>query len=284
MPENVIKVSLIQKQVHHLSDTPHIKSYMVVLNLLFKQLQPHCTQQMNCQWWHWEWQLRIAKLKFTHNFIVCDRLPDTEIIFGIDVQKKFSLLCAWDKEKNCYIQKDGRFLTYTWNHDQKVTIGIVKSTLKIPPRLNGIIPIKIKGNSITDETVCFISNQESRNVRIPTSTLWVENHNIKSRTTVNILVSNYSNKHVTFSKGEYVGHLDNINEEDNSQPHYHSDAYTTSSVTTKRMMSEQVELDHLTINSSQTSKISLKPFWKSMNHSLHEMKLILEQHPSQKCP
>ena len=35
--------------------------------------------------------LRIADFKFTHNFIICDRLPDTEIIFGIDVQKKFSL-------------------------------------------------------------------------------------------------------------------------------------------------------------------------------------------------
>ena len=47
--------------------------------------------------------LRIADFKFTHNFIICDRLPDTEIIFGIDVQRKFSLSYAWDKEKNCYI-------------------------------------------------------------------------------------------------------------------------------------------------------------------------------------
>ena len=57
--------------------------------------------------------LRIADFKFTHNFIICDRLPDTEIIFGIDVQKTFSLSYAWDKEKNCYKQKDGRFLMYT---------------------------------------------------------------------------------------------------------------------------------------------------------------------------
>ena len=35
--------------------------------------------------------LRIADFKFTHNFIIYNRLPDTEIIFGIDVQKKFSL-------------------------------------------------------------------------------------------------------------------------------------------------------------------------------------------------
>ena len=44
--------------------------------------------------------LRIAEFKFTHNFVICDRLPDTEIIFSIDMQKKFSLSYAWDKEKN----------------------------------------------------------------------------------------------------------------------------------------------------------------------------------------
>ena len=68
-------------------------------------------------------------------------------------------------------------------------------------------------------------------------------HNIKGRTSVNILVSNYSNKHITFNKGEHTGCLGNINEEKNPQPHENLDAYTTSSVSTKRMMSEQVELD-----------------------------------------
>ena len=77
--------------------------------------------------------LRIAEFKFTHNFVICDRLPDIEIIFGIDIQKKFSLSYAWDKEKNCYIQRDGKFLTYTWNCEQKATIGTVKLSLKIPP-------------------------------------------------------------------------------------------------------------------------------------------------------
>ena len=89
--------------------------------------------------------LRIADFKFTHNFIICDRLPDTEIIFGIYIQKKFSISYAWDKVKNCYIQKDGKFLTYTRNCEQKATIGIAKSTLKIPPRHNGVISIKITG-------------------------------------------------------------------------------------------------------------------------------------------
>ena len=32
--------------------------------------------------------LRIGDFKFTYNFITCDRLTDTEIIFGIDIQKQ----------------------------------------------------------------------------------------------------------------------------------------------------------------------------------------------------
>ena len=43
--------------------------------------------------------LQIVEFKFTHNFVICDKLPDTEIIFGIDIQKKFSLSYTWDKEK-----------------------------------------------------------------------------------------------------------------------------------------------------------------------------------------
>ena len=51
--------------------------------------------------------LRIADFKFTHNFVICNRLLDTEIVFGTDVQKKFSISYAWDKVKNCYIQRNG---------------------------------------------------------------------------------------------------------------------------------------------------------------------------------
>ena len=43
--------------------------------------------------------LQIAKFKFTYNFIICNQLPEMELIFGINVQKKFSLSYAWDKEK-----------------------------------------------------------------------------------------------------------------------------------------------------------------------------------------
>ena len=57
--------------------------------------------------------LWIVEFKFTHTFVICNRLPDTEIIFGTDIQKKFSLSYSSNKKKNCYIEKDGKFLTYT---------------------------------------------------------------------------------------------------------------------------------------------------------------------------
>ena len=58
-------------------------------------------------------QLWIADFKFSHNFIICDRLPDTEILFGIYVQKKFALSYTLHREKNCYIQKEGRYSLLT---------------------------------------------------------------------------------------------------------------------------------------------------------------------------
>ena len=126
-------------------------------------------------------QLRIADFKFTHDFIICDRLPDTEILFGIDIKKNISLSYAWDKEKNCYIQKDGRFHTYTRNCEHKATIGFVKSTLKIPPRHNGIIPIKIKGHTIKGHMAYFISNQHSTEGKDPNINIVNGIHNIKGK-------------------------------------------------------------------------------------------------------
>ena len=54
--------------------------------------------------------LRIEDFKFTHNFIICNRLPDTELIFGIDVQKKFSISYAWDKRKKLLHTKRWKIL------------------------------------------------------------------------------------------------------------------------------------------------------------------------------
>ena len=105
--------------------------------------------------------LRIANFKFTHNFVIYKRLPDTELLFGIAIQKKFSISYAWDMAKNCYIQRDGKLLTYTRKCEQKATIGIVKLILKIPPRHNGAVPIKITGQTIKEHMASFIIDEDS---------------------------------------------------------------------------------------------------------------------------
>ena len=114
--------------------------------------------------------LWIAEFKFTHNFIICDQLPKTELIFGIDIQKKFSLSYAWDKDKNCYIQQNGKFLVYTHFCNHTATIGTVKSTLKIPPRHNGVIPIKISGPVITTHMAYSLQMTVLPKERTPTLT------------------------------------------------------------------------------------------------------------------
>ena len=64
-------------------------------------------------------------------------------------------------------------------------------------------------------------------------------HMIKGKTSVNILVSNYTNKHLTFHKGEYIGHLEPAVLDSTDQKETHQ----TNSVTLKKMMSETVTPD-----------------------------------------
>ena len=121
---------------------------------------------------------QVADFKFSHNFIICHKLPKMELLLGIDVQKKFSL--SYTCEKNCYIQKEGRFLKYTRNCEQKANAAVVKSALKIP-RLNGIIPIKIKGHVIKGHMAYFISDTDSRKGKDPNIHIIDGIHNIKGK-------------------------------------------------------------------------------------------------------
>ena len=111
--------------------------------------------------------LRIVEFKFTHNFIIYDRLLDTEIIFNIDIQKKFSLSYAWGKEKNCYIQRDGKSNLHV-KLCKKATIHTVKSSLKIPLQQNGIVPIKITG-ALRNIWLASSQMKIQQMVKIPTS-------------------------------------------------------------------------------------------------------------------
>ena len=102
-----------------------------------------------------------ANFKFFHTFVICDKLPETDLLFGIDIQKRYSLSHSLDSDKQLFIQSEGSFFTYTRNCEQQHNITVVKSSLKVPPRHNGIIWITITGNNLKAPVGYFISNQQT---------------------------------------------------------------------------------------------------------------------------
>ena len=87
--------------------------------------------------------------------------------------------------------------------------------------------------------------------------------------TVNVLISNYTNKHLTLHKGEYIGHLELIELDSTDQGETHQ----ANSITLKKMMFETVMSD--TFNPPQ-HEIST-PIQNSL-------KLLLEEYESQFAP
>ena len=87
----------------------------------------------------------------------------------------------------------------------------------------------------------FITDDNSTKGRDPNINIINGIHQIKGKTSVNILVSNYTTKHITFNKGEYIGHLEPAIMDDTTidQPETHS----TNSVTLQKMIAEQVQPD-----------------------------------------
>ena len=275
------KALIIQELPFHYSDTQHINT----LTTVFKTpIQPP-TAKLNTANGSLvialgmiALHLKIVDFKCTHVFVICNRLPDTELIFGIDIQKKFSISYVSDKGKNCYIQRDGKFLTYTRTCEQKATIGIVKLTLKIPPRHNSIVPIKITGQTIKEHMAYIITDEDFTKGRHPNINIINGIPNIKGKTSVNVLVSNYTNKHIKFNKGEYMGCLEPAIEDSvtsDTQINNLPDAHSTNSITFHKMMAEQVQPD--TFN-------SLCHKLRSSVESKLDALLILPNLPKMRCP
>ena len=91
--------------------------------------------------------------------------------------------------------------------------------------------------------VYFITDQDSTKERDPNINIINSIHNIKGKTFVTILISNYINKHIMFNTGEYVGHLEPALEDNNIPFHDHTDAHSTNNFTIQWMMAEHVEPD-----------------------------------------
>ena len=127
------------------------------------------------------------------------------------------------------------------NCEQKATIGMVKSSLKIPPKHIGVVPIKITGPVIKEHMTYFITDENSTKGRDPNINIINGIHKIKGKTSVNILFSNYTNKHITFNKGEYIGHLEPAIMDDMTIDD--SETLSTHSITLQKMLAEQVQPD-----------------------------------------
>ena len=87
----------------------------------------------------------------------------------------------------------------------------------------------------------FITDDNSTKGRDPNISIINGIHKIKGRTSVNIFISNYTNKHITFNKGEYIGCLEPTITDDTTIDD--SATHSTNSVTLQKMMAEQVQPD-----------------------------------------
>ena len=117
-------------------------------------------------------------------------------------------------------------------------------TLKIPPQHNGVVPIKVSGPIIEEQMTYFITDDNTTKGRDPNINIINGIHKIKGRTSVNILISNYTNKHLTFHKREYVGHLEPAITGDTTIDQ--TEANKTNSITLQKMIAKQVKPDVLT--------------------------------------
>ena len=129
-------------------------------------------------------------------------------------------------------------LIYSRNCEEHHSIAVVKSFLKIPPRYNGIIPVTIKVHNSWAPVGYFISNQHNKK-RLDQNIHVLDGiYNIKSKSQLHILVANYTNKHVIFSKGHCKDHI---------EPSFdHMPQTAINSLTTQKMIDRHLQPDSFT--------------------------------------
>ena len=106
--------------------------------------------------------------------------------------------------------------------------------------------LRSQGQALKEHMAYFITGNDSTKGKDPNINIINGLHDIKGKTSVHVLVSNYTNKHITFNKGEYIGHLEPaIEDSANSDLPSHDQQVTHSknSVTIQRMMAEEVKPD-----------------------------------------
>ena len=143
------------------------------------------------------------------------------------------------------------------------------------------MPIKISGPIIEEHMAYFITDDNTSKGRDPNINIISGIYKIKGKTPVNVLVSNYTNKHLTFHKGEYVRHLNPAVMDDTTIEQ--RETHQANSVTLKKMMAETVTPDTFNPPQHELSKTiqhELDTLLWNMNLNSQRMKLQLELHLS----
>ena len=116
----------------------------------------------------------------------------------------------------------------------------------------------------------FITDDNTPKEKDPNVNIISSIHKIKGKTSVNILVSNYTNKHLTFHKGEYVRHLEPAVMDNNTIDQ--TETHQTNSITLKKMMAETVTPDTFNLPCHELSKTIQD-----------ELELLLQEYETQIC-
>ena len=99
--------------------------------------------------------------------------------------------------------------------------------------------IKISGPIIETHMACFLTDYDTQKGKDPNINIISGIHKIKGKASVNILVPNYTNKHLMFHKGEYIRHLAPSAVMDTNTIEQ-KETHQTNSITLKKMMAEMV--------------------------------------------
>ena len=114
----------------------------------------------------------------------------------------------------------------------------------------------------------FITDYNTSKGRDPNVNIISGIHKIKGKTSVNICVSNYTNKHLTFHKGEYVGHLKPAVIDDSTIEQ--RETHQMHSIMLKKLMAEKV-----------TPDIFNPPHHELSNNIQHDLNALLKKYESQ---
>ena len=103
------------------------------------------------------------------------------------------------------------------------------------------MPIKISGPIIEEHMAYFITDDNTSKGKDANINIISGIHKIKGKTSVNILVSNYTKTHLTFHKKEYIGHLEPAVMDDTKIEQ--RETHQVNSVTLRKVMVETVTPD-----------------------------------------